>query len=224
MRRSFTLCSVGAHTLVITAALYAQILGDSSLPTPHRPLMFDASSIIQVSVEPPKPRAAPARKTGETVSANAAPVIPPVGVIPETPRNFEPPSAPVGSIVGVGDGPPITNIETVVGRGVPPSPPPEPAAPVRVGSGIRTPVRVVDVAPSYPAIARSAHVQGVVILEAVLDAQGRVESTRVLRSVPLLDQAAIDAVQQWRYTPTLLNGRSVPVIITITVNFTLQDR
>ena len=105
-----------------------------------------------------------------------------------------------------------------------PPPPPEPTVPVRVGSGIRTPVKVFDVAPVYPAIARTAHVQGVVILEALLDAQGRVESMRVLRSIPLLDQAAIDAVQQWRYTPTQLNGRPVPVVMTVTVNFTLQDR
>ena len=75
----------------------------------------------------------------------------------------------------------------------------------------------------YPAIAQSARVQGVVILEAVLDANGRVDSVRVLRSIPLLDQAAVDAVRQWRFTPALLNNEAVPVVMTVTVNFALQD-
>jgi protein TonB len=83
-------------------------------------------------------------------------------------------------------------------------------------------VKLADVAPIYPVIARNAHIQGVVILEAVLNAQGGVESVRVLRSVPTLDEAAMDAVQRWRYTPALLNGQPVPVVMTVTVNFKLQ--
>ena len=54
------------------------------------------------------------------------------------------------------------------------------------------------------------------------NAQGGIESVRVLRSIPVLDQAAVDAVQQWRYTPGLLNGQAVPVVMTVTVNFRLQ--
>jgi protein TonB len=65
-------------------------------------------------------------------------------------------------------------------------------------------------------------VEGVVILEAVLDENGNVKSVRVLTSKPLLDDAAIRAVRQWRYTPTLLNGIPVPVLMTITVNFQLS--
>jgi protein TonB len=80
----------------------------------------------------------------------------------------------------------------------------------------------VDVAPVYPVIAREAKVEGTVILEAVIDPTGRVDHVRVLRSRPLLDQAAVDAVRGWRYTPTLLNGVPVPVLLTITVRFTLH--
>jgi protein TonB len=83
-------------------------------------------------------------------------------------------------------------------------------------------VKIVNMAPVYPAIARAARVQGVVIMEAVLNAQGGGEPVKVLRSIPLLDQAAMDAVQRRRFTPALLNGESVPVVITVTVNFTLQ--
>ena len=62
----------------------------------------------------------------------------------------------------------------------------------------------------------------VVIIEATIGPDGRVTDTKVLRSIPLLDQAAVDAVKQWTYTPTLLNGVPVPVIMTVTVNFTLK--
>ena len=68
------------------------------------------------------------------------------------------------------------------------------------------PQKVKHVAPVYPPIAQSARVQGVVILELIIDRDGRVGYARILRSIPLLDQAAIDAVSQWEFTPTMLNG------------------
>jgi len=71
-------------------------------------------------------------------------------------------------------------------------------------------------------VAQAARVQGIVILEAIIGPGGRVTEVKVLRSVPLLDEAAITAVKQWEYTLTLLNGVPVPVIMTVTVNFTLQ--
>ena len=97
-----------------------------------------------------------------------------------------------------------------------------PTAPVRVGGNIKTPTKTKDVKPVYPPIAQSARVQGVVIIEATIGPDGRVKDAKVLRSIPLLDQAALDAVKQWQFTPTLLNGVPVPVIMTVTVNFTLQ--
>src|SRR5437868_4259489 len=100
--------------------------------------------------------------------------------------------------------------------------PPPPPAPVRVGGNIRPPTKTKDVKPTYPAIAQSARVQGVVIIEATIGPNGAVQEAKVLRSIPLLDQAALDAVRQWQFTPTLLNGVPVPVIMTVTVNFTLQ--
>jgi protein TonB len=104
----------------------------------------------------------------------------------------------------------------------PPPPPPPPPAPVRVGGNIKQPTKVKDVKPVYPAIAQSARVQGVVIIEATIGPNGAVQEAKVLRSIPLLDAAALDAVRQWQFTPTLLNGVPVPVIMTVTVNFTLQ--
>ena len=81
------------------------------------------------------------------------------------------------------------------------------------------PREIVDAAPVMPEVARQAGIRGVVILEIIIGADGKVTDAKVLRSIPLLDQAAIDAARQWRYEPTLLNGAPVPVIMTATVNF-----
>ena len=94
---------------------------------------------------------------------------------------------------------------------------------VRVGGNVRTPVKIKDVKPVYPPNAQAARISGIVILEVLIGSDGAVEEAQVLRSIPLLDQAAVDAVMQWRFAPTLLNGQTVPVIMTVTVNFTLDD-
>jgi protein TonB len=75
----------------------------------------------------------------------------------------------------------------------------------------------------YPPSAADAHIEGVVILEVLIDEQGHVADTRVVRSVPQLDQAAMIAVKQWQYEPTLLNGAPVPIVMNVTVQFTLTQ-
>jgi TonB family protein len=94
---------------------------------------------------------------------------------------------------------------------------------LRVGGQIGAPQKIVNVAPVYPQEAQDARVQGVVIIEAKIGPDGSVAEAWVVRSIPMLDQAALDAVRQWRYSPTLLNGVPVPIICTVTVNFTLSD-
>ena len=93
------------------------------------------------------------------------------------------------------------------------------ASAVRVGGSVKPPVKIKDVPPIYPAIAKQAKVGGVVVIEATIDAEGKVADTKVLRSAPLLEQAAVDAVRQWEYTPSTQNGKPVPVVMTVTVNF-----
>lgn len=222
MRRPFTLCSIVAHAIVIAAALYAQTLADSSLPSPHRPLLFDSGSFMPIDVQLPRPRVARPARTNDAVSDNAAPVVAPAGVSHESGREGDPAPPVAGPIAGVASGVPAA-IEGMGSRTMAPPPPPEVVAPIRLHSGMTAPVKIVDVAPVYPIIARNAHLQGVVILEAVLDVQGRVQSVRVLRSIPLLDQAAVDAVRQWRFTPARLNGEPVPVVMSVTVNFELRE-
>ena len=100
------------------------------------------------------------------------------------------------------------------------SPPPPNA--LRVGGKIAAPRKITDVKAVYPEEARAAKVQGVVIIEVLIGPDGTVQDAKVLRGIPLLDQAALDAVRQWVFTPTLVNGVAVPVIVTMTVNFTLR--
>jgi protein TonB len=107
----------------------------------------------------------------------------------------------------------------------------EPAAPggllrkdnaVRVSGRITPPAKIHDARPVYPPLAQSARVQGIVIMEGRIEQDGTVSHAQVMRSIPLLDQAALDAVLQWRFTPTLVDGQPVPVVMTVTVNFTLR--
>ncbi len=150
------------------------------------------------------------------INPNAAPVVAPEEIIEETGFDLTDVGGVEGGIAG-------GIVGGIVG-GLPeaPPPPPPPPEPVRVGGNISPPTKTKDVPPTYPRVAQAARVQGIVILEAIIGPSGRVTEVKVLRSVPLLDEAAIQAVEQWEYTPTLLNGVPVPIIMTVTVNFTLQ--
>lgn len=109
-------------------------------------------------------------------------------------------------------------------KNLPPSPetfsnPGEPDASgvYRVGDSLKPPAR--EGVPRYPEDARLAGIRGSVLTELVIDPEGNVVDARVLRSVPMLDQAALDAVRTWKFAPTLVNGQAVPVRMTTTVNF-----
>jgi protein TonB len=109
---------------------------------------------------------------------------------------------------------------------LPPPPPPAPAprAPVRIGGQIQAPALLHRVEPIYPPFAVNAHLQGVVILEALVDEDGTVAEVKVLRSPnALLDNAALTAVRQWRYSPLLLNGIRTRFVLTVVLSFYLTD-
>ena len=93
--------------------------------------------------------------------------------------------------------------------------------PMRVGGNVPPPTKIRHVAPAYPIDAQRAGVQGVVIIEATIGEDGKVRSAAVLRSIPQLDQAALDAVKQWEFAPTIVGGKAVPVIMTVTVQFAM---
>jgi len=129
-----------------------------------------------------------------------------------------PAGPPLPRPVAVGDDP-LRGIEPGPG-GLPAAPPPVEA--VRVGGQIKEPRKTKHVDVVYPEIAKSARVQGVVIMECTISPTGKVVDVKVLKGIPLLDFAAIEAVKQWEYAPTLLNGVPVAVIMTVTSSFTLR--
>jgi protein TonB len=115
---------------------------------------------------------------------------------------------------------------TQIAAAVPLPPPalptvPRPPEPVRVGVISMSPRLVTRVEPVYPAQALAARAQGAVILEVIIYATGKVTDAKVLRSVPLLDQAALDAVRQWVYAPTCFNGAATSLILAVPVQFKL---
>jgi TonB family protein len=93
---------------------------------------------------------------------------------------------------------------------------------IRAENDIKPPKLIKEVPPDYPEIARQSIVEGVVILGVKTDEEGQVKDVMVLRSIPLLDQAAIDAVRQWVYEPLVIDGKAVPVVFTVTVRFQLK--
>jgi TonB family protein len=102
-------------------------------------------------------------------------------------------------------------------------PPPKPAAPSRIkqGGNVTAASIITQTRPLYPPLARQARIQGNVVLHAIIDKDGKVAQLEVISGHPLLVQSALDAVKQWRYKPTLLNGDPVEVDTTITVTFTM---
>ena len=99
---------------------------------------------------------------------------------------------------------------------------PEPRGRMRVSSGVEDALLIRKILPVYPAIGQAAHVEGTVVLEASISKTGTIENLRVASGPPILRQAALDAVQNWRYRPYLLDGEPVEVETTINVIFTLS--
>jgi protein TonB len=202
--------SVLAHAVGLAAVLVAPILAIDVLPLPRRsvvyapplPLPTDPQATAVQVPRTPSPPSAPA-----AIDVHPAPVEAPARLAPEPVSR----GLPVGRMQSAPLAP-----ATEIFR------PPPPRAPIRVGGNIQRPARIRYVDPVYPAIARTARVTGVVIVEATIAADGTVRGARVVRSVPMLDQAALEAVTTWRYSPTLLNGEPVEVIMTVTVSFTLE--
>lgn len=103
-----------------------------------------------------------------------------------------------------------------------PPPPPAPREPIRVGGRVQPPRLIQRIEPVYPPLAQQARVQGEVVIDAVIETDGRVAEMQVISGHPLLIQAALDAVRRWRYEPTYLNEQPVAVKLVVTVRFTLH--
>jgi protein TonB len=184
-----------------------------------KPLPFTDAETIVRDVDAMRQSASTALARWRFEPPAAAPAIARVAIVFDLQANKATtgPATPISGFAGVAGLPTRTVFARRPGAGAPSD------GTLRVGGEIRAPQKVVNVSPVYPQEAQDARVQGVVIIEAKIAADGSVAEAWVLRSIPMLDQAALDAVRQWRYTPTLMNGVPVPVIMTVTVNFTLEQ-
>ncbi len=208
MRPKPFILSLVAHAAMIGTALAVRILATPALPDPPRSTSFMMARAAAPVRQPPS---APQQQTStRATKPNPAPVEAPAALVPSLHDLPDVPPEGAGAILGGGD--PVGDLAGTL----PPLPP------QRVGGHLRAPEKVYHVPPVYPAVAQSARVTGTVILEALITEDGSVADVTILRSVALLDAAAVEAVRQWRYTPTLLNGIPVRVIMSVTVTFVLK--
>lgn len=218
--------STAIECLFIAVVVVTPLLVAQTLPEPRRQLTLPR--FVSVDIAPPvAARPVRPRKAEPTQGSPRSPTIPvdwlelPVDV-PETIVDNDPYFSS-GDPLGVTGGlPPNAGAPTST-----PSLSTRPAVeeepqPLRITGDIQPPSKIVHVNPVYPPIARAARIQGTVRLQAIIDIDGNVSNLRIIESVTLLDQAAIEAVRQWRYEPTRHGGRAVPVIMTVEVTFQLR--
>ena len=214
--------SLVAHLALIVALVVVPVVS-----TVDGPDIVSRLEAFVVAMPPPPTPPAPSRPAPPpdvktpTTNPNMPPVAPPEGIRPETTITSAAPGVPGAESFATSSRGDAQFLATSTMRLDPP-PSPRPRDPVRPGGAIQEPRRIAYVPPIYPDIARQARIEGTVIVEAVIDETGAVRDVKVLRSIAMLDRAAVEAVSKWRYTATRLNGVAVPILMTVSVTFSLR--
>ena len=213
--------SVALQVLALGAVGVSPLLNYEGLPEPHNAIpLRNYVRVIETPKAPVAERRAPGPALAKPDAARIfadfdAPTEIPDRILEDT-WFFEESTqgGPMGNPFGIPGSPadaPAVEIRQT----------PAPADLVRVGGKVTAPRKRHHVNPTYPPLAAQSRVQGTVELEATIDENGNVVNLRVLRSIPLLDGAALEAVRQWKYEPTLLNGSPVPILMSVSVKFEL---
>ncbi len=234
--------AVGLHIAGLSAFAFASYWNVSSVPEPN----VNMAGLVMIELPPPggggqrpKPQTQEIKKQA-LPQAPTKPVQPTTETVPDKPPTTPAVNDSIEDLTATGPatGGPNTGTSTGPGFGdgpgsgpgtghgdspeVGPGPGAE-TAPIHLSFGMTKPEIIHQVQPRYSEQARRAGVQGTAIVEAVIDEQGNVTNVRLIRGLPMaLDQAAMQAVQQWKFKPARLNGRPVKVYYTLTVNFTIQ--
>ena len=215
--------SVGVSVILQATALGALLL----IPLIYTQTLPNAMlSTFLVAPPPPAPPPPPAQtvvKQVKTKTFAAAPAVAPT-VIPkkiEVAKDEPPPAIASPDVGGVPGG--TGDVMGGIGTGAAPPPPPPPATPnrIRVGGAVQAASLVNKVTPEYPPIAKTAHVSGTVTLHAIIAKDGSIEKLEFVSGPPLLMASAMSAVKEWKYRPTMLNGKPVEVDTTVQVVFSL---
>ena len=225
--RSGVEASVVLHVLVATlAVLLAAQFERADVIRVSQKLVMPAMLLMPPIPDPPSwgPRSVEHSKqvSHPSEAAPAAAVHPPAPAPVEEPTSIEPESSFEGSPDGieggvrggVGDGPAGETVSSSPGVG--------PSGPLRLGSTVAPPRKIKDVRPVYPSLALAMQTRGTVILDVTIGTDGKVRDAKVIHSIPHLDLAALEAVRQWEYEPTRINGALVALIMTVVVNFGIQ--
>jgi periplasmic protein TonB len=200
------------HTVATLRAFFVAP-PSSALPPPPPPPPPPVARALAPRPEPSQPRLQPASFTAPPDSPRVAAIEEPfdagmAGGVPGGVQGGSVEGVPGGVIGGVVGGLPDVKVEA--------------KQPVRVGGLIKEPKRLKHVEPVYSEMARKARVEGMVILEFTIDPTGRVGDVHVLRGLPMVGEAAVEAVRQWVYAPTLLDGVPIPVVMAVTLHFGLK--
>jgi periplasmic protein TonB len=200
--------------LIYTSALPKSLLNSTFLAAPPPP-----------PPPPPPPAVVHVVQRPKVFQQFVAPTVVPKKIV----MVHQQPQPDLGAVTGVVGGVPGGAADGSIGGilggtpGLAPPPPPKPTEPERIGGNVMAARIINKVTPAYPQIARMAHVSGTVVLHAIIAEDGTIQQLSVISGPALLRQAALDAVRQWRYQPTTLNGQAVKVDTTVDVVFDLGD-
>ena len=226
--------ALALHAAGLVAVIVVPVFLAEELPSPAAGV--GKVFFVPTAMAPPLPPPPPARRAAEPAprkdvapartASFAAPAVPRAEIEPEDVIDPAPPLAPAmhvdeGVPGGVDEGVPGGIVGGVLQPASDTEPPPRTHA--RAGVDVKEPRKVKNVPPVYPELAARGKVEGVVLLEVSIRPDGRVDDVRVLRSIPLLDAAAVQAARQWIFTPTLLGGVPVSVTMTVSVRFNLTS-
>jgi len=219
--------SIALHTMLILCIAILPLVFYDALPSQEALKAFFVTP-LEVAPPPPPPPPPPSAARAMVRAAPRIEAQAPQGFVApiEVPNEIKPEEGldlGEGVAGGVEGGVPGGVVGGVVG-GLPSEAPPPPAKVVRIGGQIAQPKLIRQVKPVYPDLAVQSRVTAIIILEAEVDTRGHVKTVKVLRGHPLFDDAAMEAVKQWRYQPLLLNGEPTGFILTVTVNFNLQQK
>ena len=224
--------AAGAHGVAVLMLLAASVLTIEAIDPPRLPLIFSMPLRLELPSAPPAvPRKGPTTPRHSTPRTQLAVVQPTtVATEPAKTNDAEPglvanqatltDVTTTGGVPGGTGTTPGGTLPMVSNDALPPPQPPPVPIPAH-SPGVTPPTITYRVEPVYPEVAKAARVQGLVVIEAVVNSMGQVVDLRVLRGHPILARAASDAVSQWRFTPGLLRGKPADVILTVTVAFKL---